>query len=418
MATCAPTTSVATSAKTKDKGRDFFSVMLLGKSGIGKSTTGNKLLLIDRLSSTEKPVGGHTAQEQQEAHIIPGGSSTAGLLNTATMHFEADIYRRTKNCQLLANTKEKVRVLDPPGFSQFGMASKHSLTDYQAYLAIFRKVLCIQHEHKVLFDRVLYFLPYRGVTEIADSSFIDELRVLYHFFGMVIFDSMVIVATQFHEVRYQRIGFDEKDERRTQEVFLYALRRISGSEESSQLHIRCPPILYIAKNETGANILKSLRDIKVHNKRGLYCKFIENVCSKCAVKFLFIQNAQGKNIPVAAHDRRFNQLLDQEDRSPKCHPFFIPKYSPFLREIGKTIEPVTAFFNGTEANIFGGEKCIRCASNPGTPGCLPVGEQSIVASEGKKLNVDVQHNCSSDIVSVIKQRDVQTLTQFELCVIL
>ena len=88
---------------------EYFNVLLVGRSGLGKSSTGNKL------------IKGHC--ESEHNNIIQYVGQLGGLLKLCKAETHTFLERKPasyvsciKQCEILLNKKEKVRVLDTMGF--------------------------------------------------------------------------------------------------------------------------------------------------------------------------------------------------------------------------------------------------------------------------------------------------------------
>ena len=195
-----------------------YDILLIGRTEMRKSTTGNKLLGI----------------RSDDGSILERFLTGSRIRSV------------TKDCHLC--TKQitpnfTLRVLDTPGFADSNDTKEYGV--YESNVQIFRWIFREIEKHNLQFSRVLYFLPNRGPLDRADGAFQEEIKAMHGFFGDNIFNVMVIIAT--NHPRYQH-EFDKEDYDQTSKIFMLQFERVTGKSL-----IKCPPILYIPIEERGDN---------------------------------------------------------------------------------------------------------------------------------------------------------------------
>ena len=206
----------------------WYNILLVGKSGTGKSTTAIKLL-------------GPTGKDDGQGPL-PGKMFTSWEHEVRTMEVSTEPLG-----ERVSDRKE-----------------------------VFRTTVSTLTTEKLTVDRVVYFLPNRGTLEKVDGVLQDDLKVMYHFFGSSIFENMVVAATN-HE-RKQEHGFDDEDKAETQVVVHNALKAITKDEK-----ILCLPVIYIALKDSGKEILEALKSAPVQSDNELELVFREEACAECSV---------------------------------------------------------------------------------------------------------------------------------------
>ncbi len=399
----------------------YIDYLVLGKTGMGKSMTADRLLVADSVpgasdATPEEKEDGSTqlddiliwslnkrsVEDIKERVIFFLANRAAGITGkNATDPKSKGVDSVTIDCALLSNEKTRVRVLDVPGFHT--SLTKQQLANQQVAnqdnLGIMRQILRIQAVKQLHFHRILYLLPYRGVCERADSNFQEELKVMYHYFGRVIFDSMIVIATERSRLSIKG-AIDQEDIDQNRKVFNRAFQLAVATENQNPDEVQDipqPPIIYLSLEESSSDLRKQLQQTVVPRKGGLKLQLHENTCARCSLKFGVHRTAAGVDEPVVLIQET-DGGLSPYDQS-RCHPLITPKHSKVKKFFGGMAyivlfgipllagNPWPGFFNHDE-------ECAKCKKPPGSPGCTQIDKEWVVAEN--KIKVD--HNSELDNV--------------------
>jgi len=202
---------------------EYFDIMLIGKTGVGKSTTADKLLLanptgkvnslcqddtnrtinssqqsltvtqkkkklLKHIARIEDLYMWHISDEQGDIDMVEKRLKNLVYCRlTRSPHDEVNRLREestaTKCCELLSNDTSKIRILDVPGFFRSELTPtknviKHAHAIVSNHLQVMRKILCIKSVYHFKFNRIVYFLPEQGVLRRNSQILQMELQTM------------------------------------------------------------------------------------------------------------------------------------------------------------------------------------------------------------------------------------------------
>ena len=407
----------------KRKDVDYYDIMIIGRTGIGKSTTADKLVIANLKNycgeETVREAPGRMVMGDLSIWLI---SDAEGEIERATQRLKYLILLRSlenphtymnqskqtaMKSQLISNEATMVRILDVPRFfgrnhSDLPSVPSDGLTT--RVLAIMREVLHIQAAMRMNFKRILYFIPQRGPLERINAILQMELEQMVHYFGRSIFDCMVLCTTMSPDV-YEFllpgvIPFSSDSEMRTHKLFQMALNFMLPTGE--QLPDLKPPIVFISMNDTCEDIYAKIQSAPVICD-GIRLAFTHQTCARCGIKVKFL--GMGEKIACYIKEDPSQSIPYEESL---CHPLIISKYWKITKVLGGITHVITAKkYLGKWLNfrIPDDEICVNCGATPGSQGCLRV--NTYYKLNDGQLKVDHRFNLDEPVVENDEQVSLQ-----------
>ena len=409
----------ATQQGIEDGQFDYYDIMVIGKSGVGKTTTADKLLVANPLgynyqgTQYSEPLvnGGRVNVEDLSIWLLSGSPDELPRVKTRLkniafvqglenlheeingLHGEDQLNSgMTPDFELISNESTRVRVLDVPGFFGEGDAGTgfSSSTEIQKATNCveiasgrMRNILRLQTEMSMKFKRVLYFLPTPGALKRSDSYLETELSILSKYFARSIFNCMIVITTMPSD-SYDGshvITFSDKSMTTTKENFNAVLSRVFRDEKD----LPQPPFLFISMAETCETILANVQNTRV-TCESITFQFDTQICARCRSKTKIVKS---ERVSVYTNETE-SSIIPYEEST--CHPLFVPKYTDVVRFIGGIVYVFSfhAFFKD-----YLDEVCVECKNKPLTRGCTRV--KTKYELKGDYLMVDHTSNINEPI---------------------
>ncbi len=405
---------------------DYYDMMVIGRTGMGKSTTVDKLLVANPKNHQEaqhadpEVIGERMKADNLTMWLISGDVEAAQnrlqnmifCRSIKPSHVEineshAKSSPANDKCELLTNDITKVRILDVPVFfgKDAGKATNRShqlgqsatLCNAQSIvytdLGIMRNILQIQAAMCMKFKRIVYFLPEKGPLVRPSGDLQLELNTMIHYFGESIFDCMVLAATvsasSYKKFREDAEIFDEEDFQNTEKYFQEALRQVLPNRE----HLPKPPIVFVSMHDSCEAIFDKIDGASVA-KPVVELEFQSQICARCGIKTKIVRGEK-----IACY---YGPDPDQSIpyKQSTCHPLFVPKYSKLIKIMGEIAHVLTfhAFIGSWPGFTNMDEICINCRQSPGTRGCHQIKKKYLFKSES--LPVDHKKDANEPVVMV------------------
>jgi hypothetical protein len=388
---------------------DYYDIMIIGRTGMGKSTTADKLVIAN-------PDHLNYAEEQHQDEIMEGrqlkmSDLSVWLISDADDEIERvttrlknlvffrslekphknvnDMYNKrakmtTVKPQLISNESTKVRVLDVPGFFGKEMSTKDDQNTGEKVtttgLSIMCKILRVQSTMRMKFKRIIYFIPERGPLERSHKILQMELEQMVHYFGKSIFECMVLVATVnpdiYEYLRPDVVPFSEDAKRSTREMFQAVLTEVLPNDVVFPGDK--PPIVFLSMNDSCEDVMKKIEDAPVVCDE-LKLAFDHRTCIRCGLKARILKCKDDRERKVACFAGQ-DPTVAMPYRESHCHPLIISKHWTITKIVGGIAHFITArqfIDRGWWPNFHNpdDEICIVCREIPGEPGCTKVGNR-------------------------------------------
>ena len=394
---------------------DYYDILVMGKTGKGKSSTVDKLLVPDLQTSESERSGDSNTGNDEPIIERKTGEIKFKNLRAKILSWELEDYENTKDrlknidfckaiadqshkeidrlrkgkeaqygytqhCELLKNNE--IRVLDTPGFYSPHLMEGATNAD-ESNLAIVRHIIHVQAAENLKFKQIVYFLPKCGPLTRADRIVQHDIQYMVKFFSKTIFKCMVLVGTaqarfsaKTNVTSEEKFSEDELEE--TRQYFQDALEREFKERQEDTEGLPEPPIIFIAMTDTCEGILNKVKEAKVVDNDYLL-EFNSKTCCKCSIEF-----------------NEDNTLCEYRKPGEKawinpcpytnslCHPKILPAVTPSSLAIG-VLKLVIFEWNFTK------EQCVKCNKAPGSRGCLKVHtefqykEKKIIVEHSSKL---------------------------------
>ena len=384
-----------------DTAVDYYDIMVIGKTGMGKSTTADKLLVanpdhhvyrgaqhsepqIDREHMTldNLSIWLHSDAPDEQLRIKTRLKNLIFFRSMNEPHQEINQFHATEqtvsgmtlSCELISNESTKVRVLDVPGFFGQGdtgaldaSAGEKARCTINVALGIMRTILQLQAAMNMKFRRILYFLPEQGALKRSSALLEMELTTMANYFGRAIFECMVVIATlpaEVYEFAADKVVFSDAHLDKTRKNFDIALSRALPNEKGN---LPKPPIVFISLMDSCEAILENIDKAVVASDQ-IELEFDPMVCARCGVKAKIIKS---EKVAVYTDENESNTIPYEEST---CHPFLVPKYTKVVKFFGGVAHLLTLKRFMGKWPSFGNldEVCVACQLRPGSRGCKKV----------------------------------------------
>ena len=394
----------------------YYDVMVIGKTGQGKSTLGNKLLQVADypLSFFKRYISG-----DKKADVAEGSEEIFRTCQPMADAPEDELESITQVPELVVNEETAVRVLDTPGFADTRKTLEVGL--YKANLQCFRTIAREQEEKKLQIRRVLYFFPQRGNPKRVDGCLQEELQVMYHFFGEEIFKCMVIVATldesttNIVESEHLHLPNDVRKqvlEDESKKIVASTSKAISAVLEkvTQRRYEKIPPVIVAFLKEKGTDVVTKVKKADVIEEKVFVPEFRQTACAQCGAETVFSTTDKVLiGIKEAGKFKPFGET--------SCHPCFMPKYSTAEKVAGGAVHVATAgipyaFARYYDKKIWPGftnseEICVCCKESPESKGCTLLSEDQTLCHTNEVRKITVQMT-KEEFYLVIHQVDPLT----------